>query len=182
MVMRHVPTWVPFSLWTTQSPHSTVWWLNLSSCWIRCLLKWTYTGHKNHLKSAKLHPAADIFKLVCTHYYSSEAQRRDVIFRFSPWENYQPLLTSSMSNRMLNRVRPWIALENPRTEKPLITTSLPSFQHLHMLYLSTQIGKQKWLKNSSHRTLYTETALISHKCPPPPRTRVQYVQAPSFMS
>lgn len=38
--LQHVR--VTLSLWTTESPHSTVWWLYLSSCWIRCLLKWTY--------------------------------------------------------------------------------------------------------------------------------------------
>lgn len=46
MVMRHVPTWVLLSLWTMQSPQSTLWWLNLSSCWIRCLLNWTYWPQK----------------------------------------------------------------------------------------------------------------------------------------
>lgn len=88
------------------------------------------TGHKNHLESAKLHLAADTFKLVCEHCYSTEALWRDFIFRLSPWENYQSLLTSSTS--MLNGVRPWTALENPRTEKPLISTSVPSLQHLEM--------------------------------------------------
>lgn len=70
----------------------------------------------------------DIFKLVCTHYCSSDAPRRDII---SPiWVSGRITSHSrpqAWANLMLNRVRPWAILQNSRTEKPLITSLLPSF-------------------------------------------------------
>lgn len=60
---------------------------------------------------------------------------------------------------MLNPVRPWTALQNTSTEKPLITTSLHPFQPLDIQYLCTKI-RQSLLKTFAHRKHYT----LVHAC------------------
>lgn len=74
-------------------------------------------------------------KLVCTHFYSNDDPMRDIISLAGVrGRNISHSWPQMWAILMLNPVRPWTALQNPRTGNPLITTSLPSFQPWDILY------------------------------------------------
>lgn len=139
----------------------------MSFYYTECPLKPTQAIKNIHNCSLNLCSISGIFELVCTHYYSSDVLRRNIISLTA----VRGRITShswprAWANLMLNPVRACRALQKPGTEKPLTTTSLPSFStfsHTVSVHLTQKILAQN-LPSSQ-----TVTSLTSRKSPPKPR-------------
>lgn len=103
-------------------------------------------GHQNHLKcTLNLCSIADISKLVYTLLFKRCPEEGYYISHWSPWENHQPLLTSSMSQPHAQSCETLDCLTKPQDRETIdyhFSSLFSAFRHRISVHLNQKILAQ----------------------------------------